>query len=391
MTNSRRATRAFVAVAVFMASVVFADAPALVRKEQITPGVWYREYASNAEPLAIQVLEVERAAPGIAVEVWLARGMVAGLETLPDAVTRLSADGRDVIGAVNGDFFVREDGALPGDLAGLCVVDGELVSTPNRRAVLAFDGYGSPSIERFAFTGTATTADGASMPIVGVNQPCPDDGLVLVTDRMGEAVGEKHWASMLVLPSDVRIGLGLSVETFASGGAFIDCPTPALPGTVALVGKGTGERFLRAIGAGAAVRVAWSVSPSNDWAYAVGGGPRLLRNGAITVEQEAEAEGLSAVFLETLHPRTAVGFDPDRLYFVTVDGRQPGYSIGIGLRDLAAFLRDIGASEAINLDGGGSTTMWAGGDMRNRPSDGSTRSIANGLVIHRIRESAQPD
>lgn len=85
-----------------------------------------------------------------------------------------------------------------------------------------------------------------------------------------------------------------------------------------------------------------------------------------------------------------MGFTRDggRLFYVVVDGRQPGYSAGMTLRELAAFLRELGADEALNLDGGGSSAMVVP-DLRgdsavtivNRPSDKTERRVANGVAV----------
>jgi len=66
---------------------------------------------------------------------------------------------------------------------------------------------------------------------------------------------------------------------------------------------------------------------------------------------------------------------------VTVDGLQEGYSAGMSLPELAGFLKELGADDALNLDGGGSTTMWVNGHICNRPSDGRIRPIANALLL----------
>ena len=86
----------------------------------------------------------------------------------------------------------------------------------------------------------------------------------------------------------------------------------------------------------------------------------------------------------TQHPRTAVGFNQDstKLLLVTVDGRQPGHSIGMSLSELANFMLRLGCFQAINLDGGGSTTMLVGTRVVNRPSDASgERAVANALLV----------
>ncbi|MBW6458077.1 MAG: phosphodiester glycosidase family protein, partial [FCB group bacterium] len=82
------------------------------------------------------------------------------------------------------------------------------------------------------------------------------------------------------------------------------------------------------------------------------------------------------------HPRTAIGFNQDstKVYFVVVDGRQAGYSVGMSLYEMAAFMKDIGIAHAVNLDGGGSSSMVVRNYVMNKPSDGSERSVSNGII-----------
>jgi len=83
-----------------------------------------------------------------------------------------------------------------------------------------------------------------------------------------------------------------------------------------------------------------------------------------------------------LHPRTAICYNQDYLYFVVVDGRDNAYSIGMTVLELANFCKeDLHATEGINLDGGGSSTMWVNGEVVNRPSDGHERTVANGMMM----------
>jgi exopolysaccharide biosynthesis protein len=65
-----------------------------------------------------------------------------------------------------------------------------------------------------------------------------------------------------------------------------------------------------------------------------------------------------------------------------VDGRQRG-SIGMTLEELASYLIKLGCDEAMNLDGGGSATLWCQGQLRNQPCDGRERPVANSLVVLR--------
>ena len=119
---------------------------------------------------------------------------------------------------------------------------------------------------------------------------------------------------------------------------------------------------------------------------AVGGRPRLLRAGVIPAGVDS-----GGTFATSRHPRTAVGIarDGKRVILVTVDGRQKPYSDGMTLREIAELLRALGADEALNLDGGGSTAMVVANAagvpvVVNRPSDaGGERPVGNALAIVR--------
>lgn len=126
---------------------------------------------------------------------------------------------------------------------------------------------------------------------------------------------------------------------------------------------------------------------------AMAAGPRLLRDG-----QRLSYESFDAAYGAARHPRTAVGLDARRrlAWLVTVDGRQPGFSEGASLDELTDILVSLGASDAINLDGGGSTTMVVesanGPVVLNRPIHtavpGRERPSANHLGV---RARPRPD
>ena len=78
-----------------------------------------------------------------------------------------------------------------------------------------------------------------------------------------------------------------------------------------------------------------------------------------------------------------IGWNQQYLYFVVIDGRQPGVSVGMTYPEMAALAKEYGCTDAIELDGGGSSTLWAMGKILNSPSDGKPRAIANGLILFR--------
>ena len=85
------------------------------------------------------------------------------------------------------------------------------------------------------------------------------------------------------------------------------------------------------------------------------------------------------------HPRTAIGWNAGNYFLVEVDGRQENLSVGMTLDELADYMARLGCEEAMNLDGGGSATLWFDGKVRNSPCDGKERPVANSLVFTRKR------
>jgi exopolysaccharide biosynthesis protein len=113
---------------------------------------------------------------------------------------------------------------------------------------------------------------------------------------------------------------------------------------------------------------------------AIGGGPMIIRNG--------KAMEWSGFLLR--HPRTALGWNADQIFLVEVDGRQ-SQSVGMTFPELADYLVKLGCQNAMNLDGGGSATMWALGQVMNSPSEGQERPGANALVVLKKSEPSQKE
>jgi exopolysaccharide biosynthesis protein len=143
---------------------------------------------------------------------------------------------------------------------------------------------------------------------------------------------------------------------------------------------------------GSKVTFSWTLLPldpnlENDhetWrrAYSiVGAGPQLIKAGKVEITDKQEKMG--PTFRRDRHPRTAIGrLASGRLVLVTVDGRQTGVSAGMSLDMLADLLLELGTVEAINLDGGGSTTMVVRNRLVNRPSDQTgERPVSDAILV----------
>jgi hypothetical protein len=302
---------------------------------------------------------------------WNARGV--GLDYANAGPVRRTAPVRAIVhragavAGVNGDFFDIGDTGAPLGVGR----DRERGLLHGRRSGWNSAFYVSRhGVPRIGVLQThARVRNRPGLTITNVNSPeVAVGGIGLYTPRWGHAAGyrvtggQRHDVRMVV----VREGRVVrNTNRLASG-------TP-VRGTV-LVGRGPGARQLYGLKPGARVRV--STWLDGRPRMAVTGNQFLVRDGLVTVVDDRE-----------MHPRTAIGIDRDSrtLILLAVDGRQ-SFSRGYTMVELAEKMIDLGAEAALNLDGGGSTTMLAGRpgerpSLVNSPSDGVERSVANAVVV----------
>lgn len=315
---------------------------------------------------------------------YLSPGAVASRR----ALSRMAAEhdpgpGRRTVAAVNADFFdINETGAPQG----FSIKGGEVVSSPvagANRAVGIGPGDSGRVLE-LDFQGTLSLPTG-TRPLASLNAAnVPEDGIGAYTSGWGAAhrgltVNEsRHTTEVTVV--DGRVA--------RTAGAPGSGPVP--PGTTVLVGRDAGADVLAALRAGDPVSWWYRPRPSSGQVprTAVGGRELLVVNGG-AIDHEGEGNNKAA-------PRTAVGFTRDghTMLVLTVDGRQRD-SDGVTLTELGLLMKHVGAHNALNLDGGGSSTLLArapDGDslrLENSPSGGRERPVPNGLVFT-VPEGAGP-
>lgn len=160
-------------------------------------------------------------------------------------------------------------------------------------------------------------------------------------------------------------------------------------GTFVLAGYGARRTAVAALSEGDTVRVVLRArTPTASYgslSLLVGGWPRILRAGENIAGRSASDEATLSGNAEVRHPRSAIGFsrDSSTLVMASVDGRQAA-SVGVTIVELAELMKEFGAWDALNFDGGGSTTMIVQGRIVNAPSDPlGEREIASGLLLVR--------
>ena len=268
----------------------------------------------------------------------------------------------DVVLAFNADFFDIND---TGGAEGVAVADGELVKSADTGSanVIGFDADGRGSIRSIGFTGTADTG-AAVLDLHGLNTTeLPVDGIGVYTSAWGEASRARVTDGA---PSSSRSPLRTaSSPRRPTPRRPVPSPRARSPSSGARPGPG------RWPASRSAMRSLSTTSPVLDGELpqtAVSGRQILVEDGQVVHHED-----------QTRHPRTAVGLSEDgtTLFAVTVDGRQAA-SGGYTLDELARELLALGAHSALNLDGGGSSTLLARAPgeqpaVVNQPSDGAER------------------
>ncbi|MBI3112638.1 MAG: phosphodiester glycosidase family protein [Ignavibacteriales bacterium] len=355
-------------------------------KRVIAPGVTHAVFLADG-PNVVNVLEVELTRTEYTLESYRPTRLVP---TSGQAEAN-QAEGKQVLAAINADFFSFKTSWPFGNQ----VVDGKFVlGTASARSHVAIDVRGRIFLDRFSFDGWFQTPRGKIHPITGVNDRHTNNAIVLhnsYSDSTTSFGGSGH-----------RFGLGLVSPGWTAGDTLIMVVQPSevdesrsisRDEAVLWVGSGPEVRTVReGIAPGDTLLIYLGFSPDvRGVLNSVGGGGRILEGGRPIPDSTNARERIGMVFLRSRHPRTFVGVNREgtRLYLCTVDGRQDG-SVGMSFGEMAEFLLAVGAWEAVNLDGGGSTTMVVQGKVVNAPSDKTgEREVANTLQVIEQRGGAR--
>ena len=338
------------------------------------------------DPVKINLLRLDLTK--VRLDVHRALDKAIGLETTSSIAKRKGA-----IAAINAGFFRLDKSEFAGDSAGILQIDGKLLSESNgmRTEILLGNGRVVTKVF-FARLGIEQQMriDGELFEKVGVNREQKENEIVIYTSEFGiSSPANANGFGCVVVQNRIR-------ECRKQVGGF-EIPKNG----IVISASGTYPERLRAKAANgkrvelstlwnaAATEVhAARIKNTNTW-DAVGGVPQLIKNGKIDITWEQEKASKS--FVETRHPRTAVAKLKDgKFLMVTVDGRQPGVSAGMNLYELADYLLSIGAVDAMNLDGGGSTTMFLDGKVVNTPSDKEGERKVGDAILVTLRKVQEP-
>ncbi len=371
------------------------------RSEVIAPGIEHIQITRGSKsekettgPWFINILRIDPTKARL--RMVHAMDEAVGLETVSSLATRYGA-----LAAVNSGYF-RTTGTYRGDSVGIEVLNGKLLSESNNvRAAaglieregkqemifghLKFDGQitSGPSTKWHGRLARGDTrkmrVPQAKHAIDGLNRPRADNELIIFTPEFHRTtLTEPSGLELIVRRGRIVEQRDLKGSTAIPADGFV----------ISLAGRAR-QWALDNLRVGTRVKLNLNWSPTetdqtDSWKKAaniIGGGPQLIKNGRVEITNAAEK--ILPSFVHDGHPRTAIAkLKSGQILLVTVDGRQPGESIGMSLTMLADLLIEFGAVEAINLDGGGSTTMVIRNKLVNKPSDATgERPVSDAILV----------
>lgn len=368
--------------------------------ERLAPGlVWWR-VADARGPWTNYVVQIDLRRAELELLAVHARDSLSGRERTSSMALRHTDATARVRVAVNADFFDLKTGASENNQVtggewwkGLMLTQSPYDTYDNVHAQVAIARDGRAAVDRYVLDGHALLR-GASIPVLSVNAlPMgPYEGTALYTARFGATAPRE------IAPKDsVRKVSEVTVRAVAPRGDtlryVVTAPAVATAGSAIPTGGAVlaayGDRATawQAAQAGDTVRLVLGTLPKlpdgQSPALLLGGWPRLLERGVNVARDAAIREGTISRNAEARHPRTAIGVSKDRrtVWLYVVDGRSTT-SVGMTTSELADALRALGAWDALNFDGGGSTTLVIDGQVINKPSDTTgEREVGNALLV----------
>lgn len=313
---------------------------------------------------------------------------VYGKRTLTAANDVLRQLGYNSAMGINADFFSFQTGVPMSNT----IIDGKVVTKDSSWMWgIGFRADGTAFTAKFPISTTASLDDGSYFTIECINKYRQPYALYLFTEDFGDKTHSPGKGTDIILGSvsgNIRLGESVTavVEDVSENDGSVQIPSGKMVLSVSSDASDDIKARIASLSVGQKITLTTNAAESAElWQtakYAVGCmGGKLISNGKLDFEDESAA------------PRTAIGIKSDgSVIFYTIDGRQSGYSYGVRKETLARRLLELGCIEAINLDGGGSTTMGAtlpgttSFKVISSPSEGGQRSCANFFFLLKLIE-----
>ena len=362
----------------------------------VAPAVTHiqEKYQSDSTYEAVNILDINLADTYTSLELGVPNPLNS-LKTVTNLANENNYTGHRVVGATNASYFLGN--GFPANLLAKnnqiinYGILGENFESPTQQPVAFGISKTGHAIADYYSTELSFTVNGQTYSIDLINSERTESKTVLFTPAK-KTTGTNEYGVEIVVTNasqntkDLHFGDHIT-GTISNVTQYGQPGNSTIPedGFVISVHNQELAAQLSALPVGTPIEVSLSIDEKwMDAQYILAGGPLLVKDGAVNISMPTNSS-----FASARHPRTAIAVDSTgkRVFLVTVDGRQSGYSNGTSLTDLASYLISKGASAAINLDGGGSTAMVVrqpGGYsplLVNSPSDGYERRVSAILQV----------
>lgn len=362
----------------------------------VSPGVTHiqESYQSNDMKEVVNFLNIDLTNSYTELEIGMPNP-INSLKTT-SAISKIhNYEGHRVVGATNASYFLGN--GFPANLLvnNNVIVNygilGENSDSPTQEPVAFGVTKSGEAIADYYSTDLSFTVGGQKFAIDRINTERTTGKTVLYTASQA-STNTNNWGIEIVVAGASKSTKSLSFGDEISGtiasvttyGQVGNSAVPADGFVISVQDKAIAEQ-LATLEVGAPIQVNLAIDDKwKDAKFILAAGPLLVKDGKANITMPQNSS-----FVKNRSDRTAIAIDATgkNVFLVTVDGRQNGYSNGTSLPDLAAYLISKGATSAINLDGGGSTTMVVrnpGGEapvVVNRPSEGSERRVSATLQV----------
>lgn len=357
----------------------------LIYRHQVGPGSMFTKYDLPDAPLRVSVVEMDLTNKYVDFETCKGGDRGVCEEQPTNMYSRNDRPGHDMIAATNGDFYFYTDAVENGIPRSGQFKKDECITNPVGRAAFVLTDDRMPYIDRVDFAGKVTFGT-TTTRLHTVNmqrlewEDTQGNQLNMYTNSYGtETENCSGGTKVIIVPKSGNFFWSANKDVVAEVKSIIDGNgvTQIPDNSAVLWGRGTSQDFLKTLSVGSEITINLKTDLRSqpgaikDFGELMGGSDHIiLKDGNLVDEWEDR------------HPRTCIGYSNDRkkVYFVVIDGRQ-SFSRGASLAEAADVFKAIGANNAVNLDGGGSTIMIVNGDIVNSPSDGTVRAVGNGCLV----------
>lgn len=328
---------------------------------ELAPGVVHKYFRG---PLTINLLDIDMVRSPVKIQPYLAG---TSFDRLKDVAQH--AKEANALAAINANYFKRDGVPL-----GTLIINGEWIAGPlYDRVSMGITNEGKVRVDRVSFGGTLTSDNPELQEtwVNSINQPRRSGcHLFAYTRRWGASAKLPYEGCLVAIDAQGKVQDSATREMVIPYGGYVLSDSKDSP--------------ISKLQRGDSVKIDWKTTPNwDDVVEAFSGGPLLIKDGKLFLDLKAEKfrGGWTGSHIKA---RTVAGVTANNhLLLATVEGPHT-------LWDIAKFLHKMGAVDALNLDGGGSTTMVVNGKTVTRNAKSSQRRVASSIVVLDTRRVAYP-